>query len=70
MLGLSLAFPAFNANARDARLILPMRKDRNRVLGCPLDSLPDSLAETANQTAKYNCLHTTGIGRLFVVYHG
>ena len=70
LLGLSLAFSAFNANARDARFVLSMRKDSNRILGRSVDSLPDSLAETVNQRAKCRCLHTAGFRRLFVVYHG
>ena len=70
MFGLSHALSSFNSNARNARPLLPMRKGRNRVLGCALDSLPDSLANTADQAAARGCLHTTGIGRLFVVYHG
>ena len=70
MFGLSHALSSFNSNARNAWPLLPMRKDGNRVLGCTLDSLPDSLANTADQAAARGCLHTTGIGRLFVVYHG
>ena len=48
MLSISHAFSALNADARDARTILPMRKDRNRILDSPWDTLPDSLAETGN----------------------
>ena len=70
MFCVSNVFSAFTTDARDARHILPMRKDRNRILGSPWGTLPYSLAETGNQATKCSCIHSTGFGRLSVICHG
>ena len=49
MLSISHAFSTFNADACDARHILSLREDRNRILGSPLDTLHHSLVETGYQ---------------------
>ena len=53
MLSISHAFSTFNADACDARHILSMREDRNRILGSPLDTLHYSLVETGYQATKH-----------------
>ena len=70
MLSISHAFSTFNADACDARHILSLREDRNRILGSPLDTLHHSLVETGYQATKHGSIYPTESGRLLVVHHG